>query len=158
MMRKRLVEPSSPAAAPLGENWLDLETLAEVEVTSEDPASPIEHALLPDRGVGWRAAAPGPQTIRLIFDRPQRLTRIWLRFVDSGNERTQEYVLRWYPDRETAPREIVRQQWTFSPGGAGTEVESHAVELPSVAILELSIIPDIAGKPIHASLQALRLA
>ena len=44
-----------------------------MEVTSEDAAHPIESALLPGSASGWRAAAPGTQTIRLLFIRPQRL-------------------------------------------------------------------------------------
>ena len=36
-----------------------MEGLAEVEITSEDAAHPIESALLPGRASGWRAAGPG---------------------------------------------------------------------------------------------------
>ncbi len=42
---------------------------------------------------GWRAAGPGEQTIRLFFDQPQRVRRIWLHFVDFRKERTQQFVL-----------------------------------------------------------------
>jgi len=41
---------------------------------------------------GWRAADSGTQTIRLIFDEPQKLTRISLVFEESETERTQEFV------------------------------------------------------------------
>ena len=66
------IEPTPPASAtdPAGE-WLDLERLATVEVASEAPAYPIESALLPPlagSGTGWRAASPGTQTIRIVFD------------------------------------------------------------------------------------------
>jgi hypothetical protein len=63
--------------------WLDLDALADVEVTSENAAHPVESALLSGRRAGWRAAAPGRQTIRLLFTRPQRLRRIFLKFVES---------------------------------------------------------------------------
>jgi hypothetical protein len=157
-MRKRLIEPLRHDGAPQDAEWLDLEALAEVEMTSENPTNPIEHALLSGQENGWLAAKPGEQTIRLVFARPQRLTRIWLRFVEDRIERTQEYVLRWSPDGGKSNHEIVRQQWTFSPQGATTEVESHTVELSAVTVLELTIIPDISGRPVHASLQALRVA
>ena len=79
-MRKRTITPAQPETASPDDEWLDLETLADVEITSEDAAHPIESALLPGRSSGWRAAAPGKQTIRLLFTRPQRLKRIWLSF------------------------------------------------------------------------------
>jgi hypothetical protein len=77
---------------------LDLEDLAEVEITSEDPAHPIESALLPGGTSGWRAAGPGEQTIQLLFAQPQAVHRISLEFSEPDVERTQEFVLRWSPD------------------------------------------------------------
>src|SRR5947208_1042381 len=77
-MRKRPITPI-PQDAPLrDEEWLDLDGAAVVEVTSEEKDYPVESALVPGEMRGWRAAAPGTQTIRLIFDQPQRLTRIAL--------------------------------------------------------------------------------
>ena len=137
---------------------MDLESLAEVEVTSEDVAHPIEAALLPGHGSGWSAAAPGKQTIRLLFTHPQRLKRICLIYEEPATARTQEYVLRWSADGGQSYREIARQQWNFSPQGAISEAEDHRVDLPAVTALELSIIPDISGGDALASLARLRLA
>jgi hypothetical protein len=86
-----------------------------VEVTSEEKEYPVESALVSGGMRGWRAADSGAQTIRLIFDEPQRLTRISLVFEETETERTQEFVLRWSPDGGRSFREIVRQQWNFSP-------------------------------------------
>ena len=91
-------------------NWLNVEELAEVEITSEDAAHPIESALVPGGTSGWRAAEPGDQTIRLLFHHPQQLRRIWINFVELETARTQEYVLRWSSDNGRSFREIVRQQ------------------------------------------------
>jgi hypothetical protein len=157
-MRKRIIPSAQKDTSPLGEDWLDLDRLAEVEITSEDAAHPIESALLPGRSSGWRAAGPGEQTIRLLFAHPQRLHRIWLEFVEPATERTQEFVLRWSQDGGQSFREIVRQQWNFSPRGAIRETEDHRVDLSGVTVLELSIIPDIRGGNAHASLAQLRLA
>ncbi len=157
-MRKRIITPVQQGTLPPDQNWLDLEGLAEVEITSEDASHPIESALLPDRDSGWRAAGPGEQTIRLLFANPQRLRQIWLNFVETRSERTQEYVLRWSPDDGQSFREIVRQQWNFSPQAATSETEDHHVELPAVTVLELTIIPDISGGDAVASLAQLRLA
>lgn len=43
-MRKRIVKPT-PATAHAEEDWLDLERIATVEVTSEDKEFPIESSL-----------------------------------------------------------------------------------------------------------------
>ncbi len=155
-MRKRVLRPDM--GAPVADDWLNLAQLAQVEVTSEDPAAPIEAALLPGADGGWRAAAPGAQTIRLIFDQPHVLRRIWLRFMEREHERTQEFVLRWSPDGGHTFHEIVRQQWNFSPAGAPEEVEDYQVTLARVTVLELTIVPDTRGGPARASLAQLRLA
>jgi hypothetical protein len=157
-MRKRIITPIQQETGSPDQDWLNVEGLAEVEITSEDGAHPIESALLPGRTSGWRAAVPGKQTIRLVFAQPQRLQRIWLNFVEPRTERTQEYVLRWSPDSGQSFREIVRQQWNFSPQGATSETEDHHVELPAVTVLELSILPDTSGGNAFASLAQLRLA
>jgi hypothetical protein len=155
-MRKRIL-PSTPESSTPGD-WLDLDALAEVELTSEDPAGPIESALLPGEGPGWRAAGPGVQTIRLVFDPPQDLHRILLHFRETTTERTQEYVVRWSADRGREFRDVVRQQWNFSPGGATQQIEDHRVELRGVEVLEVEITPDVGGGPARASLEKLRLA
>jgi hypothetical protein len=156
-MRKRLI-PSTSQSRPLGRNWLDLETLALVEVTSEDKNYPIESALLPSKTPGWRAAHPGKQTIRLWFDDPQRIRRIWLDFQEPLTSRTQEFVLRWSSDAGQSYRAIVRQQWNFSPPGTTREVEDYVVELDGVTTLELSIVPDKSGGEARASLVSFGLA
>jgi hypothetical protein len=154
-MRKRVIA-AAEGTVPPDENWLDLEELAEVEITSDNTAHPIEAALV--EGGGWKAEAPGQQTVRLLFTDPQPDKRIWLRFTEPDIERTQEYVVRWSPDRGQSFRDVVRQQWNFSPRGASVETEDHRVDLPAVTILELCITPDISGGPAVASLDRLRLA
>jgi hypothetical protein len=157
-MRKRIIGHVQQTAESSEQEWLNVEALAEVEITSEDAAHPIESALLPGGTSGWRAAEAGNQTLRLVFNRPQRLRRIWMNFVEPQTERTQEYVLRWSPDSGQSFREIVRQQWNFSPPSTTNEMEDHKVELPAVTVLELNIIPDISGGNAIASLEQLRLA
>ena len=157
-MRKRQISPTPPTVAPSGQTWLDVDRTAVVEVTSEENGYPIESALLGVGDGGWRAANSGTQTIRLIFDEPQKLQRIWLVFEDSENARTQEFVLRWSPDTGHTFREILRQQWNFSPPGSVREIEDYAVELSEVTVLELIIVPDKSGGAARASLASFRLA
>src|SRR5260370_9189478 len=154
-MRKRQLS-TRPSVPPSGQAWLDLNRTAVVEVTSEENGYPIESALLEADNHGWRAANPGTQTIRLIFDEPQNLRRIWLVFEDSENTRTQEFVLRWSPDAGNSFREMVRQQWNFSPPDSVREMEDYAVELSEVTLLECAIVPDKSGGGNPASLCDLR--
>jgi XRCC1 N terminal domain len=157
-MRKRLITPIPQAGTPDDEGWLDLDRAAVVEVTSEEKEYPVESALVSGEMRGWRAADSGTQTIRLIFDEPQKLTRISLVFEESETERTQEFVLRWSPDGGRSFREIVRQQWNFSPPDTIREVEEYRVELSNVTVLELVTMPDISGGAARASLKSLRLS
>jgi len=157
-MRKRVVTPVPKDSSLPDRDWLDLEGLAQVEVTSEDTAHPIESALVPGAEPGWRAAQPGQQTIRLIFDRPQWLRRIWLLFIEPDVARTQEFALSWSPDGGESFKEILRQQWNFSPPAAIREVEDYHVELSGVTQLDLTILPDQRGGDARASLARWRLA
>jgi hypothetical protein len=157
-MRKQTISSGSESVSRLDDAWLDLERLAKVEVTSESAEHPIECALIPDRGRGWRAAQSGKQTIRLIFDHPVSLGRILLRFEEEQQGRTQEFVLRWLPEGQRSSREIVRQQYTFSPPGTNQEIEDYTVKLNGVTGLELEIVPDISGGGAYATLAQMRLA
>ena len=139
-------------------DWLDLEQLAQVEITSEDSEYPIESALIQYNASGWRANEPGKQTIRLVFDNPQKITHIQLLFEESKHERTQEFVLCWSPDDRDTSREIVRQQYNFSPAANTRELENYTVNLDGVLILEMNITPDISGGNARASRTRLRLA
>jgi XRCC1 N terminal domain len=158
-MRKRLIASTTPEAiGPRSEGWLDVERIAVVEVTSEEKGYPVESALTSADARGWRAATPGSQTIRLVFDEPQRLKHISLVFEENETARTQEFVLRWSPDGGNSVREIVRQQWNFSPPESMREVEEYQVDLFGVTVIELVIKPNIGGGLTRASLRNLRLA
>jgi len=159
-MRKRIIDQADKAQQPRPEaGWLDLERIAEVEITSEDPSFPIESALaLEAEGQGWRAAEPGEQIVRIVFDAPTAVHRISLQFVETQTARTQEFVLRWAAKRKEPFREIVRQQWTFSPNGSTREIEDYQVNLADLGVLELAIKPEISGGNARASLAAWRVA
>jgi len=157
-MRKRLISLTPQAVRFDHDHRLDLSTIALVEVTSEEKDYPIESALMAGDAKGWRAAEPGTHMIRLIFDRPQNLRRISLVFEERETSRTQEFVLRWSPQREGALREIVRQHWNFSPPHTTTEVEEYDIALSDVSVLELTITPDIAGGMARASLHSLAVS
>jgi hypothetical protein len=157
-MRKRIVE--SHAVDTVGESewsWLNLSELATVEVTSEQEGFPIEAVFALSGDQGWRGARAGGQVIRIIFDEPVAVARIRLRFEEPERERTQEFTLSWC-SAAGGCREIVRQQWNFSPGGSTSEIEDYAVSLEAVSALELQIEPDIARKDAVATLATWRVA
>ena len=156
-MRKRLLIPSPQGIRLHDEGWLDLDRVASAEVTSEEKDYDIESALV-SREQGWRASSPGTQTIRLIFDQPHSLRRIALVFEETKTERSQEFVLQWSPDGGRSFREIVRQQWNFSPPNTTREIEEYNVQLSDVTVLELVIVPDISRGATHASLKNLRVS
>ena len=134
-----------------------MESSAEAEVTSEDAAFPLEAALGIVPGPGWKAAEPGTQTIRLLFDHPLRVRRIHLEFCEEHRERTQEFVLLWSDDGGKTYRELLRQQFNFS-ASATREVEDFNVDLDKVSALELRIIPDLSRGDARASLRRLQIA
>ena len=157
-MRKSIIPPGGRDEPTPADEWLDLDRVARVEVTSEDPGHPIESALIPGRGPGWRAAGPGSQVVRLLFDEPRHVRRVWLHFAEPDAARTQEFVLRWAMADGQPARDVVRQQWAFSPGGSTHETEDYRLDLWGVTVLELVIIPDISGGTARASLAEMRVA
>jgi hypothetical protein len=157
-MIKRIIGPDTKDISSTTEHWLNLDALAQVEVTSEEVAHPVESGLLPKSESGWRAAQPGPQTVRLVFDQPQRIKHLHLEFHEHEFGRTQQFVLRCSSNGGRSYREIVRQQYNFSPPDTTREHEDYPVDLEGVTNLELSIVPDISGGPARASLGQLRLA
>ena len=157
-MRKHIITKDTHGVIPPDQNWLDLENLAQAELTSEDVSYPIESALKPNEGSGWRASEPGQQTVRLLFDKPLRVRRVRLVFHEDEQERTHEFVLRWSSDGGKSYREIVRQQYNFSLPDNTRETEDYAVDLVGLTALELSIVPDISGGSACASIAQLRLA
>ena len=157
-MRKKIIDPEHKHKTSAEGQWLELSRLAQVELTSEDAAYPIESALEIQGGSGWRASQSGRQCIRIIFDEPQRVSRIQLLFEEDQQERTQEFVLRWSSDGGHTYQEIIRQQYNFSPGHASRELEDYTVELAGVTTMELNITPDINQGNAIASLQHLYIA
>jgi hypothetical protein len=157
-MRKRIIVQGTQGIIFPTEDWLDLENSTQAELTSEDASHPIESALKPGVGSGWRASGPGQQTVRLLFDKPLRVNRVHLVFHEDEQPRTHEFLLRWSSDGGRSCREIVRQQYNFSPPDNTREIEDYEVDLVGLTVLEIIISPDISGGCALASIAELRLA
>jgi hypothetical protein len=158
-MRKRVLGPALLAShSQDSREWLKLEEMAEVEVTSEADGYPIESVFTFGAGPGWRATSPGKQRIRLVFDQPRSIKRMRFQFNENNVARTQEFSVRWSSGAGDPLREIVRQQWNFSPHGSEIETEEYRVDLTDVSILELTIDPDLGVNHAPATLADWRLA
>ncbi|MGI4756000.1 MAG: hypothetical protein ACRYGF_04035 [Janthinobacterium lividum] len=154
-MRKVQIEGLSNGGPSLSGFWFDLENVAVAELSSEDPQHPFEHALAGGT-TGWKASSPGPQLIRLRFDSPQNVRRVRLRFQEERIERAQEFAL--FATAAGAQRkEIMRQQWMFSPRGNTAEVEDYFFDLRGVTVLEIEIDPGRDNKQVIATLQSIEV-
>ena len=79
-MRKRVLGSTQlPSDAADGHEWLKLQDITEVEVTSEADGYPIETVFDFGAGPGWRATSPGKQRIRVMFDQPRSIRRMRLK-------------------------------------------------------------------------------
>jgi hypothetical protein len=157
-VRKTVIDPATVHSDSRTEQeWFDLEEMAKVEVTSEDPSFPVESALVSGKGPGWRASQRGKQTLRIMFDKPTRLRRIRLEFSETEIARTQEFTLQWAAEPGGPFRELVRQQWSFSPQGSTSEIEDYQVSLDNVSVLELEVKPDLTPANACATLASWRM-
>jgi hypothetical protein len=160
-MRKSIVSLSKTSSSPSSDSaldqGLDIAQIASVEISSEDAQHPFENALQGGKGGGWKAADPGPQVIRLNFDHPQSIRRIRVEFREQTRERSQEFAL-FASSAAFQKKELVRQQWTFSPGGSAIEVEDYSLDLTGVLSLELEIDPGRHDKQAIATLESLTIA
>ena len=159
MLRKQIIKPSQETPGPIpGE--IDIAAVASVQVTSEDPLHPVDHAFDPQRGPGgtrWVAGAPGEQAVILAFAAPQTIRQVILEVEETEVARTQELQLAVSCDGGQTYRELVRQEFNFSPPGTTFEREDWAVAAGGVTHLRLVIRPDKGGKPCRATLTSLAL-
>ena len=156
-MRKTITESRNARPGDeSGQGWLDVEQIASVEVTSEDPGFPIESAFESKDGPGWRASQGGEQQIRIVFDQPVSLHRIQLRFHEAKSERTQEFTLGWWSGSGGPASEIVRQQWNFSPV-TQAEIERYVGRMDGSGIWNSRFGPIISRREEIATLASWRL-
>jgi hypothetical protein len=159
MLRKQVIKPgrSIPASTP---GAIDIAAVAVVQVTSEDARHPVENAFDGRRGPGstrWIAGDPGEQAVILAFDAPQAIRRIILEVEELEVSRTQELQLAVSTDGGRTYRELLRQEYTFSPPSTTFEREDWAVQAEGVTHLRLAIKPDKGGGPHRAAITSLVL-
>ena len=158
-IRKQLIGRDPPARSSLS-GELDLVADAVLHYTSEHPDHPVDNILDRADGPGgtcWQGAvADAPQTLLIEFDQPRDLSRLHYEVAEAGTERTQEIRVEVSTDAGTSYRQILAQDYTFSPRGATFQVEDLALDLPGVTHLRLTIVPNKQGSG-RATLTSLRI-
>ena len=159
MLRKQIIKglPADPVPVP-GE--IDIAAVATVLVTSESPDHPVDLAFDDRRGPGgsrWIAGETGEQELILAFDAPQTIRQVGLEIEEPEIARTQELHLSTSCDGGQTYRELLRQEYNFSPPGTTFEREQWAVTAQGVTHLRLVIKPDKGGNPRRATVTSLVL-
>jgi hypothetical protein len=159
MLRKHILGEQTPAPKfQPGEK--DIAAVATVMVTSETANNPIDNAFDGQRGPGasrWVAGEPGDQTLVVAFDTPETLRQVCLEVEEPDVSRVQELQLAISCDGGATYRDLLRQEYNFSPSGATFEREEWAVGAEGVTHVRLLIRPDKGGKPCRATLTSLAL-
>jgi hypothetical protein len=158
-IRKQIV-PTLGEASGLEPSGIVVAEVAEVFVTSEAPEHPVDHIFDARRGQGgtrWMAAVPGDQTLILAFEPPQSMRKIVLEVEESGVDRTQEVTIALSQDGGQTYRELLRQEYTFSPSGTTFEREDWVIHAADITHLRIWIRPDKGGKPTFATITSLRI-
>ena len=91
----------------------------------------------------------------LAFDSPQAIRRVALEVEEPEEDRTQELQLAISTDGGRTYRELLRQEYNFSPPGTTFEREDWAVETDAVTHLRFVIKPDKGSKPCRATITSL---
>jgi len=158
-MRKKIITTPSSSTTPVADG-LDVGAIATVLVTSELTGHPVENAFDGQRGPGstrWVSETGGEQTLNLAFDAPQTIRTVDLEIEETEESRTQELQLAISLDGEKTYRELLRQEFHFSPGGSTFEREEWTINAEGVTHLRLQIKPDKGGRPCRASVTSLVL-
>jgi hypothetical protein len=158
-LRKRPLEAEAATSArAAGE--IDIAGCATIAYSSEDPAHPVEHMLDGRNRPGatrWVSARPDAvEHIVIEFDRPQPVSRLVYEVEETVRERTQEVRFEVSEDGAQSYRQILVQEYNFSPRGATYHREEQRFNLRQVTHLRLTLVPNKSGSG-TASLTALRL-
>src|SRR5271165_3016483 len=158
-LRKRPLE-SEAATSARAAGEIDIAGCATIAYSSEDPAHPVEHMLDGRSGPGatrWISARPDTvEHVIIEFDRPQRVSRFVYEVEETIRERTQEVRVEVSEYGAQSYRQILVQEYNFSPRGATYQREEQRFNLHQVTRLRLTIVPNKSGSG-TASITALRL-
>jgi hypothetical protein len=161
MLRKQVIPQRSGESASFEGGEIAIADVATVQVTSEQADHPIDNVFDHSRGPGgsrWVADGPGEQTVILVFDSPQTIRKIGVEVEELAVSRTQELTMSVSSDGGRTYRELVRQEFNFSPPDTSFEREVWSAPAGAVTHLRLKIKPDKGGRVGRATLTSLTLA
>jgi hypothetical protein len=163
MLRKLIIpaapHPSDPRTGEKAEGMY-IPELATVLVTSEAAEHPVDCLFDGHDGPGgtrWVAAVDGEQELILAFDTPQTIQEVGLETEEFQASRTQVLTLALSQNGGRTYREILRQEFNFSPPGTTFERERWTVAATMVSHLRVTVRPDKGGKLGRASLTSLTI-
>jgi hypothetical protein len=158
-LRKRRLEDDAATSARAADE-IDIAGCATIAYSSEHSAHPVEHMVDGGSGPGatrWISARPDTvERIVVEFDQPQPISRLVYEVEEAMRERTQEVRVEVSEDGGQTYRQILVQEYTFSPRGATYQREEQRFNLRQVTHLRLTIVPNKNGSG-TATLTALRL-
>ncbi|MDO8735343.1 MAG: discoidin domain-containing protein [Elusimicrobiota bacterium] len=144
-LRKRIATHPEEGKNQKEGRILDLINNAEVIITSEDKGHPVDNLVDGSRGRGssqWLAGTSGPQVLIFKFDKPHHITEIVYEIEETKDTRTQEILLETSSDAGEKYRELVRQEYNFSPSGSTFQKEVVTVNIHGATSIKMSIKPD----------------
>jgi hypothetical protein len=159
-LRKRLMDEPRGSAAPERGGEIDIAGSATIVYSSEDADHPVEFLIDQHRGQGGTCWASGhsdeTEQIVLEFDNPQPISCLVYDVEESRRERTQEVRVAVSSDHGRTYRQVLVQEYTFSPQGATFQHEELRLDLAAITHLRLTIVPNKSGSGV-ATLTSLRL-
>jgi|SRR5580704_11669853 hypothetical protein len=159
-LRKRLIGEPRGSREPDRGDEIDIAASATIAYSSEDADHPIEFLIDAHRGRGGTCWTSGHTNeigrIVLEFDNPQPISSLVYEVEESGQERTQELCVAVSCDHGHSYRQVLVQEYTFSPEGATFQHEELRLDLPAVTHMCLTIVPNKGGSGM-ATLTSLRL-
>ena len=158
--RKRPLQAGTPANNARALDEIDIARCATIAYSSEDPDNPVEHVLDGNSGPGatrWMSAhSEAVEQIVLEFDEPQTISRLVYEVEEAIRARTQEVRIEVSEDEGRTYRQILVQEYNFSPQGTTYQREEQRLNVEKVTHLRLTIVPNKNGTG-TASLIAFRL-
>lgn len=158
-VRKRLLQ-EVPAVCALAPGEIDLAGAGTIGHSSEDPEHLVEHLVDGHAGAGsprW-VSARRDVTEHLLFEfvQPQRMSRLAYEVEETDCERTQEVRIEVSQDGGSTFRQILVQDYTFSPRGATLQREDLRFDLNRITHLKVTMVPNKNGSG-RATLTSLRM-
>src|SRR5438876_10901682 len=144
-LRKRPLETDTATAAR-ADDEIDIAACATVAYSSENRAHPVENLFDEYSGPGgtrWTSARLDTiERILVEFDRPQTISRFVCEVEETMRDRTQEVRMEVSDDGGRVHRQILVQEYNFSPRGANLQREEQRFNLHRSTQLRVTIAPN----------------